>query len=56
MCEIYNIINGMAFEYLRVTIKEIPHESRSVIPLDQPKVRTVLYGKEGIRYEGARSF
>ncbi len=34
----------MAFEYLWkiVILKEIPHESRTVLPLDQPKVRAVL--------------
>ena len=38
MCEIFKIINGMTPEYLGklVTVKEIPHESRSVLPLDQP--------------------
>ncbi len=56
MCEICTIINGMSPEYLRqlVTLKEIPYETRSLVPLDQPKIRTVLYAQRSIRYEGAR--
>ena len=55
MCEIYKIINGMSSEYSQlVNLKEIPYETRSVVPLDQPKIRTVLYGQRSIRYEGAR--
>ncbi len=56
MCEIFTIINGMTAEYLGklVTLKDIPLESRSVIPLFRPKVRTVLYGQRRFRYEGAK--
>ncbi len=58
MCEIYTIINEMSPEYLRqlhvANLKEIPYETRSVVPLDQPKIRTVLFGQRSIRYEGAR--
>ena len=54
MCEIYKIVNGMAPEYLQLFIvKEVLYESKTVLHLDQPKVRTVLYSKESIRYEGA---
>ncbi len=54
MCEIYKIINGMSPGYLRiVTLKEIPYESRSVVLLDQPKIRTVLYDQRSIRHVGA---
>ncbi len=53
MCEIFKIINGMTSEYLGklvVTVKQIPHESSSVLPLDLPKVRTVLYGQRSFFY------
>ncbi len=57
MGEIYNIMNGMSTEYLRqpFTVKEIPYESRSVMPFDQPKIRTVLYGQRSIRYRGFKT-
>ncbi len=56
MYEIYKIIYGMSPEYLRqlFTLKEIPYETRSAVPLDHPKIRTVLYGWISNRYEGAR--
>ena len=50
MCEIYKIITGMSSEYLRqlVNLKEMPYETGSVAPLDQPKIRTILYGQRSI--------
>ncbi len=37
----------MSPEYLRqlVNLKEIPYKTRSIVPLDQPKIRTKQFSK-----------
>ena len=55
--EVYKLVNNYtvpAYLHNLVTYKDVPYNMRNVIILDQPKYKTVKYGQQNIKYQGAK--
>jgi hypothetical protein len=56
MAEVFNVVNKQSPSYLHnmFSVKECMYSSRKFMQLDQPKFKTVKYGYNRIRYQGAK--
>ena len=56
--EVHKICYGISPVYLRslISIKERKYETRNVITLNQPLVRTVRYGLNSVRYQASKTW
>ncbi len=56
LIEVYKSTNSIGPVYLHdmFKAKTVKRNLRNKFPLDQPKFNTIKYGKESLRYEGAR--
>ncbi len=54
--EVFKIVNHVRPKYLQrmFQVKESTYNIRGEVMLNQPKFKTVKYGRESITYEGAR--
>ena len=57
LIEVYKLVNNYTvplYLYNLFVVKDIPYNMRNVIILDQPKYKTVTYGQQNIKYQGAK--